>query len=436
MYRNTFYLKAVWKKYNKVLVAAGLGLMLLAWPAYHVSRYFLIDDIFNIPVAPSEQIDSTDELKIKVYDNFKDLENVDFKQIILDKINNSKEDIVIAMYSFNMEEVKQALVAAAKRGVKIRIAYEYSNSADFDAFIKDAADFVEVKYIGVKNDGSHYHLHHKYAIFDHKELVTGSWNWSYFQQNLDPNVLLEVSNREIVDSFYSEFNRIWSGNYGRRKFFDWAYVPWMETVKFAGSSVEVWFSPGKLRHSVQDRIIQLIKNAQREINIAMTIMDSRNIANELLAKASEGVQVNLIVDIKTAGNFDSQYRFLKDRIESGNLGVNFHIYLGGTMPTETGTAEITGQEAINNQAIPSPETSQSLAADILGIPPDVPDFYSIFHHHNMIVDGKVVVTGTANWTYGGFFLNDENFLVISDSGIAADFNRIFEAYLKSLPEAK
>ena len=173
MYQNTFLLKIVWQKYYKQIVAVCVGIMFLAWPGYYLSEYFMFDDLFNLPVTPVHDVSSSDSLNIFVHDNFQTAGNSDFQQIILDKIDAANSEIVIAMYSFNIVEIKDALKAAARRGVKVKIAYEYANSLAFDEFITDAEDLIEIKYIGANKDEKNYHLHHKFAVFDGKDLVAG-----------------------------------------------------------------------------------------------------------------------------------------------------------------------------------------------------------------------------------------------------------------------
>jgi phosphatidylserine/phosphatidylglycerophosphate/cardiolipin synthase-like enzyme len=393
MYRNTFLLKTIWNKYNKQILVVCLLMMLVSWPAYYLSKNFLLVDIFNVPVAPANETVSDDDSNIRVHDNFDINQQNKFQDLIIDRIEKSNDEIVIAMYSFNISEIKDALKEAVNRGVKVKIVYEYANSKAFEEFINDARSSLDIKYIGVNKGEENYHMHHKYAVFDKKYLLTGSWNWSYMQQELDPNILLEITNEEIVEAYYSEFYRIWNGNYGRKKFFDWSYAPWMKKIIFNNSVVEIWFSPGRFRHSIQDRLIQIIKESKESIYVAMTIMDSRSIANELIKKAEEGVKVVMIVDRQTAEKIDSEYPYIKRMVTEKGLDNIFYLYLGGTEP--------------------DPQSG----------------IYSIFHHHNMVIDNSVVVTGTANWTYGGFFLNDEDFLIIRDSKISNSFIDIYLKYL-------
>jgi len=54
-------------------------------------------------------------------------------------------------------------------------------------------------------------MHHKFLVVDGKTLITGSANFteSGFHRNVE--VMFETSNREYVESFEEEFNRIWRG---------------------------------------------------------------------------------------------------------------------------------------------------------------------------------------------------------------------------------
>jgi phosphatidylserine/phosphatidylglycerophosphate/cardiolipin synthase-like enzyme len=51
------------------------------------------------------------------------------------------------------------------------------------------------------------------------------------------------------------------------------------------------------------------------------------------------------------------------------------------------------------------------------------------HHKFMVVDGKIVVTGSYNWSYSAEEKNDENLIVVSSPDIArlyeAEFNRVW-----------
>lgn len=99
-------------------------------------------------------------------------------------IDNTKNSIDIAMYSFTNKSIAKRLKNAAKRGVKIRIV------ADYDQSIHDR--YTQIGYLAKYKNiairllrgkyakrGEYYgKMHMKLAIFDNKKVVFGSANWS------------------------------------------------------------------------------------------------------------------------------------------------------------------------------------------------------------------------------------------------------------------
>ena len=49
----------------------------------------------------------------------------------------------------------------------------------------------------------------------------------------------------------------------------------------------------------------------------------------------------------------------------------------------------------------------------------------LMHHKVMIVDGRIVVTGSYNWSWSAENRNDENLIVIMDEDIAREFEEEF-----------
>ncbi|MCH8014845.1 MAG: DUF1669 domain-containing protein [Candidatus Dadabacteria bacterium] len=48
------------------------------------------------------------------------------------------------------------------------------------------------------------------------------------------------------------------------------------------------------------------------------------------------------------------------------------------------------------------------------------------HHKFIIIDDKIVVTGSPNFSFSGFNRNDENLLIIFDENLALRFVREFD----------
>jgi phosphatidylserine/phosphatidylglycerophosphate/cardiolipin synthase-like enzyme len=143
-----------------------------------------------------------------------------------------------------------------------------------------------------------------------------------------------------------------------------------------GLRIETYFSPDD---STALRIIDLILEAEQSIDFMYYAFTSDGIADALLYQAAQGIKVRGVVDTyQDRSGIGGEYQRLKDE--------GLDVYLDG-----------------------HPEK---------------------MHHKVLIVDEKIVVTGSYNLTRSAELKNDENTLVIHDQEIAkiylAEFEWIFQ----------
>ncbi|MCH8329095.1 MAG: DUF1669 domain-containing protein [Nanoarchaeota archaeon] len=48
------------------------------------------------------------------------------------------------------------------------------------------------------------------------------------------------------------------------------------------------------------------------------------------------------------------------------------------------------------------------------------------HHKFIIIDNKIVITGSPNYSWSGFNRNDENFLIVYNEGLALKYRNEFD----------
>ncbi|MEF3280316.1 MAG: FAM83 family protein [Elusimicrobiota bacterium] len=115
---------------------------------------------------------------------------------IIKMIDLSQKSIDIAVYSISDNDIYNALVRARNRGVKIRIVTDRLQSTQSQT-VRDLynAGF-EPKISDGFNGGM---MHNKYAIFDEKYVITGSFNWSNNAENYN------WENAIILDTSYTPF---------------------------------------------------------------------------------------------------------------------------------------------------------------------------------------------------------------------------------------
>lgn len=404
MQRPTQFIRTKLRRYKKPLLVLFGVLITLAYPlklvSQNISTSVALDETINV----KQQLRVDYNYDLEVFNNI-DQNSTKFSTIMNEYIENAEEEIYIAVYSFNIESIKSSLFRAAARGVDVHIIYNHERAVELDEFLGGMKQFFELTYVGVnKAEDDFYLMHHKFMIVDpgkeNEVLFTGPWNWSYYQEDMDPNILLKIKDKEIIDSYLNEFLRLQKGEAGAGKFGNWDYAPWEKEITYPnGDVIEIWWSPGRNKNSLYNRIFDLLDEADTSIDIGVTILGSKPVARKLMEKASEGVDVQIIVDVGGMDTESSVIPWLKRKINEQNIE-NIKIIEGG-------------KRFDDDQSI-----------------------FAIFHYQNMIIDDEIVLTGTANWTAGGFFRNDENTLVIHSSNTAKMFSSIFDEYLMYLNEQK
>ena len=88
----------------------------------------------------------------------------------------AKNSIDLSVFSFTNDDLANEIIAAHKRGVKVRIITDDQAMEGKGADAKRCAD----EGIPVRCDSEEmYHMHNKFMIVDQTFLVTGSFNWTF-----------------------------------------------------------------------------------------------------------------------------------------------------------------------------------------------------------------------------------------------------------------
>ena len=201
-------------------------------------------------------------------------------------VSAAKQTLEIAVYDFRLppdinEIVCGALVAAQKRGVAVRLAYNLDHAKDVpvppppetnpDAL--EAQSFATEAIPGVPDL-----MHHKYVVRDAASVWTGSTNWTADSWTREENVIVTVDSPGVAARYRDDFEQLWTTRIvARSGKVDTAPVDGMRT----------WFCPGrgeKLAH----RIAKAIGSARRRVRIASPVISSAPILGTLAQVASDG----------------------------------------------------------------------------------------------------------------------------------------------------
>ncbi|BAT71926.1 phospholipase D/Transphosphatidylase [Thermosulfidibacter takaii ABI70S6] len=145
--------------------------------------------------------------------------------------------------------------------------------------------------------------------------------------------------------------------------------------------VRVFFSPNG---GCTDAVIYEIDKAKQTIDVAMYAFTSRPIAQALVRAFKRGVRVRVVMDKKFAqGSRYAKYEYLKRK---------------------------------------------GIPVKLVSPPPGPRGRVGLMHHKFAVIDGKVLLTGSFNWTASAEKLNYENLLVFYSQRIAALYEKEFKKF--------
>lgn len=124
---------------------------------------------------------------------------------IVELIQNSHENINIAIYAFTNQKIYDALKAAKENGIAIKIVTDKTQSKGKNSLISaliDGGFDVRIK--------KKYRIeHNKFGIFDGKTVITGSYNWTESAtRNNSENCLVE-KRITVVKKYGKRFGELW-----------------------------------------------------------------------------------------------------------------------------------------------------------------------------------------------------------------------------------
>ena len=122
----------------------------------------------------------------------------------------------MAIYAFTSDDLAWGLVKARQRGAKVQVILD----KEFDAGNESSkGTFLEQQGISVRRisglsaprrESGAGLMHQKFAVIDHKVVVTGSYNWTVSADKVnDENLLIFRDAGPLADDYRKEFFRLW-----------------------------------------------------------------------------------------------------------------------------------------------------------------------------------------------------------------------------------
>jgi len=127
-------------------------------------------------------------------------------QVLISWINRANSSIHILVYSFTLNDVRDALIAAHNRGVDVKAVMEKENVNG------SGSEFYTLRTAGIpiKWDSNRALMHDKVAIVDGHIILTGSFNWTDAATNSNNENLVVIDNASWSAAYETTFRQVYA----------------------------------------------------------------------------------------------------------------------------------------------------------------------------------------------------------------------------------
>jgi phosphatidylserine/phosphatidylglycerophosphate/cardiolipin synthase-like enzyme len=278
-------------------------------------------------------------------------------------IDAARLTVDVAIYNLNLRSIREALIRAHERGVQVRVVMESDN---LDGSAPQALIEAGIPVLGDRREGL---MHDKFVVIDRSEVWMGSMNFTYSGAYEDNNQLLTFRSVKMAENYTKEFEEMFVDD----KFGD-NIVP--ETpnpvVTIDDTQIEVYFSPDD---GIASPLNNLLSTAEKSIHFLAFSFTTDELGETVRFQAANGLTVSGVME--------------EEQIKS-NIGTEYDLF-------------------------------KQAGLDVL-----IDGNEGQMHHKTIIIDERIVITGSYNFSSSAETRNDENLIVMYDETIAAIFMQEFQ----------
>lgn len=127
-------------------------------------------------------------------------------QSIRAQFARARKTVDVCVFTITDDRIAGFVLDAHRRGVKVRII------TDNDKALDEGSDIGRLARAGVpvRQDLTEYHMHHKFAVFDQKVMLTGSYNWTRGAANFNAENIVVTDEPRLLKAFGAQFEELWA----------------------------------------------------------------------------------------------------------------------------------------------------------------------------------------------------------------------------------
>jgi phosphatidylserine/phosphatidylglycerophosphate/cardiolipin synthase-like enzyme len=124
---------------------------------------------------------------------------------IVSLLDSTAGQAEVCVFTITDDRITNALLDAHGRGVRLRIITDNDKAFDLGSDIER----LQRAKVPVRVDQSEFHMHHKFALFDGRILLTGSFNWTRSAAASNEENFLVTHNPRLLGLYTAQFERLW-----------------------------------------------------------------------------------------------------------------------------------------------------------------------------------------------------------------------------------
>ncbi|PIG91971.1 DUF655 domain-containing protein [Gloeocapsopsis sp. IPPAS B-1203] len=374
------------------------------------------------------------------------------EQKIIEAIASAQATVDVAIQELRLPKIAQALVERHQAGVQVRVILENNYSRPWSSFTaaevekltqRERSRYQEFRALVDRNkdgkmtteeinqgdalvilnqakipwiddtaDGSAGSglMHHKFVVVDKQTVIVTSANFTTSDIHGDfsspgsignANNLLKIDSPELAKLFTEEVNLMWGDGPGGQLDSQFGLKKPLRSpqyVQVGNNHISVQFSPTSptvsWQNSTNGLIGQFLNTATRSVDLALFVFSEQRLANILETSHQQNVQIRALIDPSFA------FRTYSEALDMMGVALSDNCkYEKNNRPWQNTIATV--------------GTPQLAQGDSL-------------HHKFAVVDKRIVITGSHNWSAAANAKNDETLLILQNSTVAAHYVEEFE----------
>ncbi len=271
---------------------------------------------------------------------------------------------------------------------------------------------VTMNNVNLESNGVGYIMHNKYIVVDGHTVWTGTANFtkSSLVEERNANTVVVINDSHIADSYRQEFWEMFGYSGYKGRFHRKKKPNTKRNFYFFSDHIQVRLFFAPTDDGEHRAILPALYQAKKNIRISMFSSGYGEIVHALQAVVEWGVRVQVILDERQVMNWNSwivPYKYGKLRNKGHSKGHNkryskrYRKGYGKSYNRGRYFTSICETRSYNDQR-----------PDLGGMEVRVENWPGLNHEKVGVIDDRVIIIGSQNWSYNGNNRNDENLILI------------------------